>query len=73
MTADAVPAPPLVLLSGDPLRPRRTDPQFAAEAAAARAAGAATAVLNHEALLTGDAERAVSRVPRAAGPVWYRG
>ncbi|ANZ14547.1 hypothetical protein SNOUR_06140 [Streptomyces noursei ATCC 11455] len=76
MTADAVPAPPLVLLSGDPLRPRRTDPQFAAEAAeaaAARAAGAATAVLDHEALLAGDAERAVSRVPRAAGPVWYRG
>ncbi|GGX34185.1 ATP-grasp domain-containing protein [Streptomyces noursei] len=73
MIADAVPAPPLVLLSGDPLRPRRTDPQFAAEAAAARTAGAATAVLDHEALLAGDAERAVSRVPRAAGPVWYRG
>ncbi|MEV0374582.1 GNAT family N-acetyltransferase [Streptomyces sp. NPDC050636] len=64
---------PLFLLSGDPLRPRRTDPHFAAEAAAARAAGATTAVIDHEALLSGDAERAVARVPRDAGPVWYRG
>ncbi|MFI9045742.1 ATP-grasp domain-containing protein [Streptomyces sp. NPDC053427] len=73
MTMDRASAAPLFLLSGDPLRPRRPDPHFAAEAAAAGAAGAATAVLDHEALLAGDAEAAVSRVPRAAGPVWYRG
>ncbi|MFJ9413224.1 ATP-grasp domain-containing protein [Streptomyces sp. NPDC101227] len=71
MTTD--PAPPLFLLPGDPLRPRRTDPHFAAEAAAAGAAGATAAVLDHEALLAGDAAAAVSRVPRDAGPVWYRG
>ena len=64
---------PLFLLAGDPLRPRRPDPHFAAQAAAARAAGAATAVLDHEALLAGDAEGAVARVPRDAGGVWYRG
>ncbi|MFF8372617.1 GNAT family N-acetyltransferase [Streptomyces lydicus] len=64
---------PLFLFSGDPLRPRRTDPQFAPEAAAARSAGAATAVLDHEALLAGHAAEAVLRVPRGAGPVWYRG
>ncbi|MGP8297020.1 GNAT family N-acetyltransferase [Streptomyces inhibens] len=82
MTVDLAANRPLFLLSGDPLRPwrggtsprrPREDPHFAAEAAAARAAGAATAVLDHEALLAGDAERAVSRVPREAGPVWYRG
>ncbi|MFE7830154.1 GNAT family N-acetyltransferase [Streptomyces nigrescens] len=73
---------PLLLFPGDPLRPRlgappgrrlRADPHFAAEAATARSAGAATAVLDHEALLAGDAEGAVSGVPREAGPVWYRG
>lgn len=73
---------PLLLFPGDPLRPRRgappgrtlrEDPRFAAEAAAARSAGAATAVLDHEALLAGDAAAAVARVPHDAGPVWYRG
>ncbi|MEU9113584.1 ATP-grasp domain-containing protein [Streptomyces sp. NPDC048483] len=71
MTTD--PAPPLFLLSGDPLRPRRSDPHFAAEAAAVRTAGAATVVLDHEALVARDAAAAVSRVPRDAGPAWYRG
>ncbi|MFE1177378.1 GNAT family N-acetyltransferase [Streptomyces sp. NPDC058773] len=64
---------PLLLFPGDPLRPRRTDPHFTAEAAAARSAGATTAVLDHEALLAGHAEEAVARVPHDAGPVWYRG
>lgn len=73
---------PLLLFPGDPLRPRlgappgrrlRADPHFAAEAATAQSAGAVTAVLDHEALLAGDAEEAVARVPRDAGPVWYRG
>ncbi|MEU5473691.1 GNAT family N-acetyltransferase [Streptomyces lydicus] len=73
MTVDPAPDRPLFLFSGDPLHPRRTDPQFAPEAAAARSAGAATAVLDHEALLAGHAADAVSRVPRGAGPLWYRG
>ncbi|MER7164145.1 N-acetyltransferase, partial [Streptomyces lydicus] len=73
MTVDPAPDRPLFLFSGDPLHPRRTDPQFAPEAAAARSAGAATAVLDHEALLAGRAAEAVSRVPRDAGPLWYRG
>ncbi|MEW1748619.1 GNAT family N-acetyltransferase [Streptomyces angustmyceticus] len=85
MTVDPAVDRPLLLFPGDPLRPRRgappgrrrpgpgTDPHFAAEAAAAQAAGAATAVLDHEALAAGDAAAAVARVPRGAGPVWYRG
>ena len=73
MTVGSAADRPLILLPGDPLRARRTDPHFAAEATAAQAAGAAAAVLDHEALLAGDDERAVARVPRDAGPVWYRG
>ncbi|MGW2632168.1 ATP-grasp domain-containing protein [Streptomyces chattanoogensis] len=73
MTPDRPAAPPLFLLPGDPLHLRRPDPHFAAEAAAARAAGASTAVLDHEALSAGDAGAAVSRVPDGAGAVWYRG
>ncbi|MGW7637756.1 GNAT family N-acetyltransferase [Streptomyces decoyicus] len=82
MTVDLAADRPLLLFPGDPLRPRLgaapgrrlgADPHFAAEAAAAQSAGAATAVLDHEALAAGDAEGAVARVPRDAGPVWYRG
>ncbi|MGW9430666.1 ATP-grasp domain-containing protein [Streptomyces decoyicus] len=82
MTVDLAADRPLLLFPGDPLRPRPgarpgrrlgADPHFAAEAAAAQSAGAATAVLDHEALAAGDAEGAVARVPRDAGPVWYRG
>ncbi|MEU6328085.1 GNAT family N-acetyltransferase [Streptomyces sp. NPDC047049] len=73
MTVDPAATRPLLLLPGDPLRPRRPDPHFAGEAAAARSAGAVTALLGHEALVAGDAEAAVARVPRDAGPVWYRG
>lgn len=73
MTVDPTGGPPLLLFPGDPLRPRRPDPHFAAEAATARSAGAGCAVLDHEALLAGDAEGALTLVPRGAGPVWYRG
>lgn len=82
MTVDLAADRPLLVFPGDPLRPLRgatsrrqpgEDPHFAAEAAAARSAGAATAVFDHEALLAGDTEAAVSRVPRDAGPAWYRG
>ena len=62
-----------LLLCSDPLRPTRCEPHFAAQAAAARDGGAATVLLDHDALLAGDVEGAVRRVPRDIGPLWYRG
>ncbi|MDQ0983205.1 ATP-grasp domain-containing protein [Streptomyces sp. V2I9] len=61
------------LFCADPLRASRPDPQFAAEAAAARAAGGRIALVDHDALLAGDAAGAVARVARDSGPYWYRG
>ncbi|UZI32699.1 ATP-grasp domain-containing protein [Streptomyces sp. VB1] len=61
------------LFCADPLRLSRPDPQFAAELAAARAAGGRIALLDHDALLAGDAPGAVARVARDSGPYWYRG
>lgn len=62
-----------LLLCADPLAPRRPDPHFAPEAAAARALGLPTALIDHDALLAGEADAAVARVPRGGGPAWYRG
>ncbi|RXS88163.1 N-acetyltransferase [Streptomyces sp. TM32] len=82
MTVDPAAGSPLLLFSGAPRRagpgtaPGRrlgADPRFAAEATTALSAGAGCAVLDHEALLAGDTEGALARVPRGAGPVWYRG
>ncbi|MFI2781419.1 ATP-grasp domain-containing protein [Streptomyces sp. ALB3] len=64
---------PGFLFCSDPLRPRLPDPQFAQEAAAARRTGAPGALVDHDALLAGDAESAVGRVRRDSGPYWYRG
>ncbi|MEW2069217.1 ATP-grasp domain-containing protein [Streptomyces sp. NPDC007346] len=61
------------LFCSDPLRPNRPDPHFADEAAAVRAAGGGTALVDHDALLAGDATGAVARVARDSGPYWYRG
>ncbi|MFJ2151527.1 hypothetical protein ACIOHB_22475 [Streptomyces microflavus] len=61
------------LFCADPLRPNRPDPHFADEVAAVRAAGGGGALIDHEALLSGDADRAVARVARGSGPYWYRG
>ncbi|MFJ9112792.1 ATP-grasp domain-containing protein [Streptomyces sp. NPDC102283] len=61
------------LFCADPLRPSRPDPQFADEVAAARATGGRIALLDHDALLAGDAAGAVARVARDSGPYWYRG
>ncbi|MEU3055184.1 ATP-grasp domain-containing protein [Streptomyces griseus] len=61
------------LFCADPLRLSRPDPQFADELAAARAAGGRIALLDHDALLAGDAAGAVARVARDSGPYWYRG
>lgn len=65
--------PITVLYCSDPLNERRVDAHFAAEARELRAAGAATALIDHDALLAGDAERAVAGVPAGAGELWYRG
>ncbi|MZD07908.1 ATP-grasp domain-containing protein [Streptomyces sp. SID5785] len=68
-----MPTATALLFCRDPLRPAACDPQFAAEAAAARDAGAAVALLDHDALLAGRADEAVRRVPPGLGPVRYRG
>ncbi|MFI8199164.1 ATP-grasp domain-containing protein [Streptomyces sp. NPDC085942] len=61
------------LFCADPLRASRPDPQFADEVAAVRAAGGRIALVDHDALLAGDAAGAVARVARDSGPYWYRG
>jgi hypothetical protein len=63
----------MLLVPSDPLRPRRADEHFAAEARAAQEAGLDVAVVDHDALARGDdPERAVSSVP-GSGTGVYRG
>ncbi|GAA2367086.1 hypothetical protein Cme02nite_29230 [Catellatospora methionotrophica] len=62
-----------VLFCADPLAATRTDPHFAAQARAVRDAGGVTALLDHDALLSGDLATAVRRISRDLGEVWYRG
>jgi hypothetical protein len=63
----------LLLVPADPLRPRRADEHFAAEAAAARAAGHDVALIDHDALTGPDgASRAAVGVP-GGGVAVYRG
>ncbi|GIF66542.1 hypothetical protein Ais01nite_45770 [Asanoa ishikariensis] len=63
----------ILLVPGDPLRPRRPDEHFAPEAAAARVAGLDVAVVDHDALTRGGAGRAVGAVPAGSGVAVYRG
>ena len=64
----------LLLVPADPLRPRRADEHFAAEAAAARDAGITVALIDHDALADPDgAGRAVARVPGPGAVAVYRG
>jgi hypothetical protein len=64
----------LLLVPADPLRPRRADDPFAAEAAAAMDAGITVAFIDHDALAgPGGAGRAVARVPDAGAAAVYRG
>jgi hypothetical protein len=64
----------MLLVPGDPLRPRRPDEHFAAEAGAARAAGLDVGVVDHDGLTdTQAARRAVLHVPEAPGAAVYRG
>jgi hypothetical protein len=64
----------MLLVPADPLRPRRPDEHFTAEADAAKNAGVDVALIDHDALADpGGAERAVARVPNASGMAIYRG
>ncbi|THV40161.1 ATP-grasp domain-containing protein [Glycomyces buryatensis] len=62
-----------LLYCADMLRPRRADEHFAAEAQVARDLGGVVALIDHDALIRGETDRAVARVPRDLGEVWYRG
>ncbi|WP_367128435.1 ATP-grasp domain-containing protein [Saccharothrix sp. HUAS TT1] len=62
----------MLLVPADPLRATRPDPHFAPEAAAAREAGHPVAVVDHDALARGEADRAVAKAP-AGEDVVYRG
>ena len=63
----------MLLVPADVLRPRRADDHFADEAAAARAAGHAVGLVDHDALAAGEAARAVARVPAGPATAVYRG
>ncbi len=61
-------------MPADPLRPRRAEEHFAAEAAAARELGHDVALIDHDLLADPDeATRAVARVPPGSGTAVYRG
>jgi hypothetical protein len=63
-----------LLVPADPLRPRRPDEHFAAEARAAADAGMTVALIDHDALAEPDgARRAVAGVPDGSGEAVYRG
>jgi hypothetical protein len=63
----------LLIVPSDPLRDRRPDPHFAAEAVAARAAGWDVALVDHDGLTrAGGTADAIARVPVATQAV-YRG
>jgi ATP-grasp domain, R2K clade family 3 len=62
-----------VLYCGDPLNPRRVDGHFAVEAREVRERGGAVALVDHDALVRGEVDRAVERVPLGFGLAWYRG
>ena len=57
----------------DPLNPRRVEEYFAPQATLARDLGAATVVIDHDALLAGRLNDAVRRVPEGIGALCYRG
>jgi hypothetical protein len=61
----------MFLFPADVLRPRRVDDHFAPEAEAARELGVPYALVDHDALTSGAAARAVTKVPE--GEAVYRG
>lgn len=62
-----------VLYCRDSLNPRRVDEHFAPEAREVRACGGTVGLIDHDALLQGDAQQAVAQVPAGLGSAWYRG
>ncbi|WP_369183994.1 ATP-grasp domain-containing protein [Streptomyces sp. Y1] len=64
---------PAIIFPADPLNPRRPDPHFAWEARLLRELGGRHHLVDHDALLGGDAREAVRQVPEGSGPLWYRG
>jgi len=62
----------VLLFPCDPLNPRRADPHFADEYAAARELERPTALIDHDLAAGGDPAGAVSKVPAVQGAV-YRG
>ena len=56
-----------LLYPADLLEPTRVDEHFRAEASAARAAGVAVQLVDHDAIVAGDAAGAVRRVSEADG------
>lgn len=62
-----------VLFCADPLDPRRVDPHFGRESEAVRDHYGTFSLIDHDALLAGDAAAAVRRVPADLGAAWYRG
>ncbi|MFJ2579634.1 ATP-grasp domain-containing protein [Kitasatospora aureofaciens] len=64
---------PAIIFPSDPLNPRRPDPHFAWEARLLQELGGEHHLIDHDALLAGQAEEAVRRVPQGSGPLWYRG
>lgn len=65
--------PTPVLYCQDPLNPRRVDEHFTPEAREMRERGGAVGLIDHDALLRGDAQQAVARVPAGLEHAWYRG
>ncbi|MFF2196999.1 ATP-grasp domain-containing protein [Streptomyces sp. NPDC058157] len=65
--------PTPVLYCRDPFDPRRVDEHFAPEAREVRACGGTVGLIDHDALVRGDAHEAVARVPAGLGRAWYRG
>ncbi|HEX6354591.1 ATP-grasp domain-containing protein [Actinophytocola sp.] len=61
----------MLLFPADVLRPRRVDDHFVPEAEAARELGVPYALVDHNALTSGEATRAVAKVPE--GEAIYRG
>lgn len=64
---------PVLLSCSDPFEGRRADPHFTSEARAARDLDMVVGLIDHNALLAGYPGDAVRRVPKDAGPAWYRG
>jgi hypothetical protein len=63
----------LILFPSDPLSPRKVDPDFEHERAAALQADLQVALVDHTRVLHGESAGAVRSVPEGAGPTLYRG